>query len=156
MKLIADIQGDIRAMMKQELEAAERAVTAGVSEAASGLQTAWRGQITDAALGQGLANSIRKTLYPTSGASIRAAAVIYSHASQVVDAVDRGGVFGDAEQRADQHRLTGGGDRRGGQGDAVAHADEVFHQRSPEIWGLSGSISGKSGYRFCRPKCEEA
>ena len=40
MKLIADIQGDIRAMMKQELDAAERAVTAGISEAASGLQTA--------------------------------------------------------------------------------------------------------------------
>ena len=44
MKLIADIQGDILAMMKQELVAAERAVTAGVSEAASGLQTAWRGR----------------------------------------------------------------------------------------------------------------
>ena len=76
MKLLADIQGDIRAIMKQELEVAERAVTAGVSEAASGLQTAWRGQITGAALGQGLANSIRKKLYPTGGASIRAAAVI--------------------------------------------------------------------------------
>ena len=69
MKLLADIQGDIRAMMKEELEAAERAVTAGVFEAASGLQTAWRGQITGAALGQGLANSIRKKLYPISGAS---------------------------------------------------------------------------------------
>ena len=93
MKLIADIQGDIRAMMKEELEAAERAVTAGVSEAASGLQTAWRGQITRAALGQGLANSIRKKLYPTSGASIRAAAVIYSNASKVVDAFDRGALI---------------------------------------------------------------
>ena len=93
MKLLADIQGDIRAMMKQELGAAERAVTAGVSEAASGLQTAWRGQITGAALGQGLANSIRKTLYPTSGASIRAAAVVYSNASKVVDAFDRGALI---------------------------------------------------------------
>ena len=92
MKLLAIIEGDIRAMMKQELEAAERAVTAGVSEAASGLQTAWRGQITGAALGQGLANSIRKKLYPTSGASIRAAAVVYSNASKVVDAFDRGRV----------------------------------------------------------------
>lgn len=69
MKLLADIQGDIRAMIKQELEAAERAVTAGVSEAASGLQTAWRGQITGAALGQGLANSIRKKLYRDMGKS---------------------------------------------------------------------------------------
>ena len=90
MKLLADIQGDIRAIMKQELEVAERAVTAGVSEAASGLQTAWRGQITGAALGQGLANSIRTKVYPTSGASIRAAAVVYSNASKVVDAFDRG------------------------------------------------------------------
>jgi hypothetical protein len=92
-KLFADIQGDIRAMMQQELVAAERAVTAGVSEAASGLQMAWRGQITGAALGQGLANSIRKKLYPTSGASIRAAAVIYSNASKVVDAFDRGALI---------------------------------------------------------------
>ena len=93
MKLLADIQGDIRAMMKQELEAAERAVMAGVSEAASGLQTAWRGQITGAALGQGLANSIRRKLYPTTGASIRAAAVVYSNASKVVDAFDHGALI---------------------------------------------------------------
>jgi len=89
-KLLAIIEGDIRAMMKAELAAAERAVTAGVAEAASGLQTAWRGQITGAALGAGLANSVRKKLYPTTGASIRAAAVIYSNASKVVDAFDRG------------------------------------------------------------------
>jgi len=92
-KLITDIQGDIRAMMKQELEAAERAVTAGVSEAARGLQTAWRGQITGATLGQSPANSIRKNLYPISGTSIRAAAVVYSNASKVVDAFDRGALI---------------------------------------------------------------
>ena len=93
MKLIADIQGDIRAMMKAELEAAERAVTAGVAQAAGGLQTAWRGQITGAALGQKLANSVRKKLYPASGTSIRAAAVVYSNASKVVDAFDRGAII---------------------------------------------------------------
>ena len=49
MKLFASIEGDIRAMMKAELEAAERAVTTGVFEVATGLQTAWRGQITGAA-----------------------------------------------------------------------------------------------------------
>ena len=93
MRLILEIQGDIRAMMKAELEAAERAVTAGVAQAASGLQTAWRGQITGAALGQKLANSVRKKLYPTSGTSIRAAAVVYSNASKVVDAFDRGAII---------------------------------------------------------------
>ena len=93
MRLILDIQGDIRAMMKAELEAAERAVTAGVAQAAGGLQTAWRGQITGAALGQKLANSVRKKLYPTSGTSIRAAAVVYSNASKVVDAFDRGALI---------------------------------------------------------------
>ena len=90
MKLPAIIEGDIRAMMKAELAAAELAVTAGIAEAASGLQTAWRGQITGAVLGQNLANSIRKKLYPTTGASTRAAAVVYSNASKVVDAFDRG------------------------------------------------------------------
>ena len=93
MKLLATIEGDIRSMMKAELGAAERAVTAGVAEAASGLQTAWRGQITGAALGAGLANSVRKKLYPTTGVSIRAAAVIYSNASKVVDAFDRGALI---------------------------------------------------------------
>ena len=93
MRLILEIQGDLRAMMRAELDAAERAVTAGVSEAASGLQTAWRGQITGAALGQSLANSVRKKLYPTSGTSIRAAAVVYSNASKVVDAFDRGAII---------------------------------------------------------------
>ncbi len=86
MKLLADI----RAMMQAEVEAAERAVTAGVSEAATRLQMDWRAQITGAALGRGLANSIRKKMYPTTGASIRAAAVVYSNASNVVDAFDRG------------------------------------------------------------------
>ena len=90
MKLLAGIQGDLRAMMQAEVEAAEHAVTAGVSEAATGLQTDWRAQITGAALGRGLANSIRKKIYPTTGASIRAAAVVYSNASNVVDAFDRG------------------------------------------------------------------
>ena len=33
---------------------------------------------------------MRKKLYPTTGASIRAAAVVYSNASKVVDAFDRG------------------------------------------------------------------
>ena len=94
MKLFASIEGDIRAMMKAELEAAERAVTTGVFEAATGLQTAWRGQITGAALGKSLANSVRKKLYPTTGASIRAAAVVYSNASKVVDAFDRGVIIG--------------------------------------------------------------
>ena len=93
MKLLAIIEGDIRAVMKAKLAAAERAVTAGVSEAATGLQAAWRGQITGAALGQSLANSIRKRLYPTSGASLRAAAVVYSNASKVVDAFDRGALI---------------------------------------------------------------
>jgi hypothetical protein len=92
-KLLAGIQGDLRAMMQAEVEAAERAVTAGVSEAASGLQQDWRGQITGAALGRGLANSIRKKMYPTTGVSIRAAAVVYSNASNVVDAFDRGALI---------------------------------------------------------------
>jgi hypothetical protein len=89
-RLLANIQGDLRALMKEEFEAAEQAVSAGVSEAAAGLQTAWRGQITGAAFGRGLANSIRKKVYPTTGVSIRAAAVVYSNASKVIDAFDRG------------------------------------------------------------------
>ena len=51
MKLKFDIDPDIVAMMASEVAAGERAVTAAMREAGTGLKTAWRLQISGAGLG---------------------------------------------------------------------------------------------------------
>lgn len=70
MRLQAAIQGDLKALLKSELGAAERAVTAGVREATDGLKTELRGQITGAGLGSRLANTWRGEVYPKGQPSI--------------------------------------------------------------------------------------
>jgi hypothetical protein len=64
MKLKLDITPDLVAAMAAEVKAGEKAVTAAMREAGTGLKTAWRGQITGAGLGRRLANSIRSQTYP--------------------------------------------------------------------------------------------
>ena len=51
MKLKIDIEPDLVAMMAAEIAAGERAVSAAMREAGTGLKLAWRGQITGAGLG---------------------------------------------------------------------------------------------------------
>jgi hypothetical protein len=51
MKLKLDIDPDLVAMMQAEIAAGERAVTAAMREAGTGLKTAWRLQITGAGRG---------------------------------------------------------------------------------------------------------
>ncbi len=90
MKLKLDIAPDIAAMMAAEIAAGERAVTAAVREAGAGLKSAWRGQIVGAGLGPRLANSIRSQVFPKSGESLRAAALVWSKAPVIVGAHDAG------------------------------------------------------------------
>jgi hypothetical protein len=90
MKLKLDINPDIVVMMAAEVAAGERAVTAAMREAGSGLKAAWRGQITGAGLGQRLANSIRLATYPKGGESLNAAALVWSKAPVIVGAHDTG------------------------------------------------------------------
>jgi len=59
-------------------------------EAGTGLKTAWRGQLTGAGLGRRLANSIRLATYPRAGASLNAAALVWSKAPVIVGAHDTG------------------------------------------------------------------
>ena len=56
MKLGVDIVGDIARIMEAETLAGEKAVTAAMREASTGLKTAWRAQITGAGLGARLAS----------------------------------------------------------------------------------------------------
>ena len=51
MKLGLDITPDLVAVMAAEIKAGEKAVSAAMREAGTGLKSAWRGQITQAGLG---------------------------------------------------------------------------------------------------------
>ena len=90
MKLSIDISPDLVAVMAAEVKAGEKAVSAAMREAGTGLKTAWRGQITQAGLGRRLANSIRSQTYPRSRESLNAAALVWSKAPVIVGAHDTG------------------------------------------------------------------
>ncbi|MCE8556315.1 hypothetical protein KBY29_18530 [Ruegeria pomeroyi] len=90
MKLKLNIDPDIVAIMAAEVKAGEKAVTAAMREAGTGLKTAWRGQITGAGLGRRLANSIRSQTFPKAGESLNAAALVWSKAPVIVGAHDTG------------------------------------------------------------------
>lgn len=90
MKLKLDVTPDLVAAMTAEIAAGEKAVTAAMREAGTGLKNTWRGQITGAGLGRRLANSIRSQTYPKAGASLNAAALVWSKAPEIIGAHDTG------------------------------------------------------------------
>ncbi|MEX5729779.1 hypothetical protein Ga0609869_003132 [Rhodovulum iodosum] len=90
MKLKLDITPDLVAAMAAEVKADEKAVTAAMREAGTGLRSAWRAQITGAGLGRRLANSIRNQTFPRAGESLDAAALVWSKAPAIVGAHDAG------------------------------------------------------------------
>ena len=90
MKLGLDITPDLVAVMAAEIKAGEKAVSAAMREAGTGLKSAWRGQITQAGLGRRLANSVRSQTYPKAGESLNAAALVWSKAPEIVGAHDTG------------------------------------------------------------------
>jgi hypothetical protein len=90
MKLKLDIDPDIVAMMAAEVAAGERAVTAAMREAGTGLKSAWRLQITGAGLGTRLARTIRSEQFPKGKPSLSAAALVWSKAPVIVGAHDTG------------------------------------------------------------------
>ncbi len=89
MRLEAAIRGDLRKIMKEELAAAETAVTSGVRDATNGLKSDLRQQTAGSGLGQGVANAWRAKFYPT-GKSIKAAGFVYSKAPNIIYAFNFG------------------------------------------------------------------
>jgi len=89
-KLKLDITPDLVAAMAAEVAAGERAVTAAMREASTGLKSSWRTQITGAGLGRRLANSIRNQTFPRAGESLEAAALVWSKDPVVVGSHDTG------------------------------------------------------------------
>ena len=90
MDLQLKIIGDLKPMMAAEIKAGEKAVSAAMREAGTDLKSAWRGRITQAGLGRRLANSIRSQVYPKSGDSMNAAALVWSKAPVIIGAHDTG------------------------------------------------------------------
>ena len=90
MKLKLKIDPDLVAMMQAEIRAGEKAVSAAMREAGSGLKSDWRAQITGAGLGRRLANSIRSQTFPKSSNSLNAAALVWSKAPEIIGAHDTG------------------------------------------------------------------
>lgn len=90
MKLKLAIDPDLVAMMQAEITAGERAVSAAIRDAGSGLKSDWRREITGAGLGNRLAHTIRSAQYPKSKASLNAAALVWSNAPIIVGAHETG------------------------------------------------------------------
>jgi hypothetical protein len=90
MKLTLGIDPDLVAMMQAEITAGERAVSAAILEASSGLKSDWRREVTGAGLGNRLARTIRSAQYPKGKASLNAAALVWSNAPVIVGAHETG------------------------------------------------------------------
>jgi hypothetical protein len=93
MKLAAAITGDLRKIMAEEIKEAEEAVTAGMRQAAEGLKADLRRQVTEAGMGQRLANTWRAELYPKGRKSIKAAGFVFTKAPTIIRAFDQGAVI---------------------------------------------------------------
>jgi hypothetical protein len=89
-KLELAVTGDIVNVMRAEILAGEKAVTAAMRVAGNNLKSNWRNQITRARLGQRLANTIRSKTFPAAGESLEAAALIWSNAPQIIGAHETG------------------------------------------------------------------
>jgi hypothetical protein len=90
MHLRLNIDPDIVALMREEIDAGERAVSMAIREAGTRLKSAWRGQITGAGLGISLARSIRSAQYPKGKPSLNAAALVWSKAPVILGAHNTG------------------------------------------------------------------
>lgn len=93
MKFTIEIDGDLNDLMRREVLAGERAVTAAMRAAGSALKADWRGQITGAGLGPRVGNAVRDAVYPKGGISMNATALVYSKAPKITAAHDAGPVI---------------------------------------------------------------
>jgi hypothetical protein len=92
-RLTAALEGDLKRIVELEMRAAARAVTVGVREAAEGLKTELRRQISSAGLGTRLANTWRGEVYPKGQPSIGAAGFVWSKAPGIVRLYAEGAII---------------------------------------------------------------
>jgi len=90
MKFQVTTVGDLGKLMAEEIKAAEKAVTLGVSQATDGLKTELRTQITAAGLGTRLPSTWRGQVYPRGKDSIQAAGLVWSKAPGIIRVYEEG------------------------------------------------------------------
>jgi hypothetical protein len=88
-----EVRGDVGKILTEERRAGARSVTRAMVGASQSIKAAWRGEITGAGLGTRLANTVRSQAYPQATASMNAAALIWTRASKIVGAFERGAVI---------------------------------------------------------------
>ena len=151
MKLKLDIAPDIVAMMAAEVAAGERAVSAAMREAGTGLKSAWRTQIAGAGLGTRLGNSIRLANFPKSGDSLNAAALVWSNAPVIIGAHDTGPLirskdgFFLAIPTAAAGKSTRGGRITPGEWERRTglHMRFIYRRRGPSLLVAEGRLNSK-------------
>lgn len=90
MRVKAAIEGNLNAIMKQEVVDATAGVVAGIQQATDLLQSGQRSQITRAGLGRGLSKGWRKKFYRNEG--LDAAGLVYHKSRKIITAFDQGTV----------------------------------------------------------------
>jgi hypothetical protein len=90
MRLTAAITGNLHTFMLAQTSAAEKAVTAGVSEITTQIKNELRAQVVNAGLGNKLAKTWQGTAYPKGKKSISAAGVVTSKASKIIRSFNDG------------------------------------------------------------------
>lgn len=93
MRLKAALEGDLKKHMKREYRRAELAVTLAVGQATDGLKMTMRRQVLSAGLGQRLANTWRDAVYPRGQISTRAAGMVYTKASKIMEGFEEGSII---------------------------------------------------------------
>lgn len=88
MKVIAKIAKSIAKDMEKEFVAITGAIQAGTKEAAEGLKTDLRQQVTSAGMGTKLANAWRSKVYDNKG--YNPAGLVYTRAPKIIEAFDKG------------------------------------------------------------------
>lgn len=90
LNLRVEVRGSVNDILTEERRAGARSVTRAVGSVTQAIKSAWRGDITGAGLGTRLANTVRGNVYPQAGFSMDAAGLVYSRASKIVGAFEKG------------------------------------------------------------------
>ena len=93
MQIVAQVNGDLKALLLTAQNQIADALRAGVSTASTNLQAVLRGQVRDAGLGAGLEKAWRLQLYPVGKRSLRPAGLVYSKATALHAAFENGAVI---------------------------------------------------------------
>lgn len=93
MRLAAAVEGNLRDLLETDLQRGERAVTQAVRQAGVGLKEDLRSQTVVAGLGPRLARTWRSEIYPRGGASLGAAALVWSKAPAIMRAFTEGAII---------------------------------------------------------------